>query len=31
MGLEVFQKKLNQDLKSLLQWLKANKFFLNVG
>ena len=23
-------KKMNQDLKNLLQWLKANKFSLNV-
>ena len=29
-SLEVLAKKLNQDLKSLSQWLKANKLFLNV-
>ena len=29
-SLELPAKKLNQDLKSLSQWLKANKFSLNV-
>ena len=29
-SLEVLAKKLNQDLKSLSQWLKANKLSLNV-
>ena len=29
-SLEVLAKKLSQDLKSLSQWLKANKLSLNV-
>ena len=29
-SLEVLAKKLNEDLKSLSQWLKANKLSLNV-
>ena len=29
-SLELLAKKLNQDLKSLSQWLKASKFSLNV-
>ena len=28
--MEVSAKKLNQDFKSVSQWLKANKFSLNV-
>ena len=29
-SLEILAKKLNQDLKSLSKWLKANKLSLNV-